>query len=278
MATNAPIIGENARLLRLIPVRAERAEYYDVADAEPGPTPRAELIVAGPPVEIGAIDIEAALRDLIQVMRRLLEWQRREMALSVSRNKITNPRVRALATLELEMRRRMRAVDHTVFDDSDPRFLAWLKRYANEDRRFRARLDFENRWIDFAEAYGPLRGELISYDFGKYATDLRSLISEQAGGTPSVDGHAELASMHQTKIAHVQAALSAVSDENVETGMPDTYTALAYAIENRKTFGVRYQTCENKRCERLFIRPRTPTPKRHCSTGCRVAANRDKRA
>lgn len=277
MATNALLLSGDSHLLRLIPVRAQRAEYYDVADAEPGPTPRAELIVAGPPVEIGAIDIEAALRDLIQVMRRLLEWQSREMALSVSRNKITNPRVRALATLELEMRRRMRAVDHAAFDDSDPRFLAWLKRYANEDRRFRARLDFENRWIDFAEAYGPLRGELNSYDFGKYATDLRRLISEQTGEAASVDGHAELGPMHQTKLARVQAALSAVSDENVETGMPDTYTALAYAIENRKALGVRYQTCENKRCERLFIPPRTPTPKRHCSTACRVAANRDKR-
>jgi hypothetical protein len=160
---------------------------------------------------------------------------------------------------------------HPSHPDTDAKSAAWLQRYSGRDKRWRARKRFGDAWADFTAAFAPLG--MDSVDFGKRINDLRVLVQEATGLRDAIDDP-ELRHLGDVKVARARTAAAKVVDGVAadERIAPDLFSALAYAIEHSRDFGVRYRICEEPTCERLYVLPRTT--KRFCSDACKQAHHR----
>jgi hypothetical protein len=262
----------NAKKPRLlVAVQGDRSTEYDWEPVTVDRLPKLRLTPRGEPEPIPEIDVTDALVELFRVQTHQLDWFRRETALFESRNAFVDPLQQKWARVLLGVTRSMTALT----PDTDAKNAAWLQRYSARDKRWRARKRFADSWADFTADFGPL--DLDSADFGLRVTDLRFLVDEVMGLRDEVE-HPELRQVGDVKVARARAAAAKVTDgvAKNERIAPDLFSALAYAIEHSRDFGVRYRICENRECERLFVM--ATTQKKWCSDACKVAAHRRKRA
>jgi hypothetical protein len=230
---------------------------------------RVRLIPEGDSVPIDDIDdVTKTLRRLFEVRTYQMDWLRRELPGALSRGEL-NPVQQKWAERVLGIKRSMTATT----PDTDTKRAAWLQRYSAKDKRLRARKTFADNWADFARDFGPLSNELDSVAFGSRASDLSTMVQEATGLRAEVDDP-ELRHYGDVNVAQARAAASRVTDGRGknEKVSPDLFSALAYAIEHSRDFGVRYRICENPKCERLFVL--ATTQKKWCSDACKVDAHR----
>ncbi len=251
-----------------ITVHANRSTEYDWEPVTSDWPRWLRLTPCGDSVPIDDIDVTLALKELFEVYTYQRDWLRRELWVALSRGELS-PVQQKWARLVLGIKRSMTATT----PDNDTKYAAWLNRYSAKDKRLRARKKFADRWADFAKDFGPLSDELDSKTFGRRAADLSLLIMEVSGLRAEVDGP-EQQRLDDAKVARIHAATARVTGSRWknEKASPDLFSALAYAIEHSRDFGVRYRICENSRCERLFVL--ATTQKKWCSGACKVDAHR----
>jgi hypothetical protein len=257
-----------------IDVHAERSTEYDWKQpVTEGLLPVLRLVPCGDSEAIpDDLDMTAALKELFEVFTLQRDWLRRELALAWLHGKIVDPRQQRWARRVLEMKRSFTSVK----PDSDAKFAAWLQRYSAKDKRWRARKKFTDSWGDFAADFGPLSDKLDSKTFGSCASDLGVLVREVTG-LRDEEEEDELRAEGGAKVARARAAGAEVTDgvrKNVKVS-PDLFSALAYAIEHSRDFGVRYRICRNPTCERLFVM--ATEQKKWCSDACKMEAHRQKK-
>jgi len=263
-ANNAPAVTNAKKSRLLVAVQGDRSTEYDWKAVTVGFPPKLRLTPCGEPEPIPEIDVTDALVELFRVFNLQEEWHRRELALAVSRNAFDDPFRQKWAGRVLEMKRSFTRVT----PDTDAKRAAWLQRYSARDKRWRARKRFGDGWADFTADFAPLG--MDSADFGERITDLSVLVQEAMGLRDAVDDP-ELRHLSDIKVARARAAAAKVADGVAadERISPDLFSALAYAIEHSRDFGVRYRICEERTCERLYVLPRTT--KRFCSDACKQA-------
>jgi hypothetical protein len=264
----------NAKKSRLlVAVKGDRSTEYDWETVSADFPPKLRLTPCGETESIPEIDVTDALVELFRVYNLQADWLQRELALAASRNALDDPIRQKWAGRVLEMKRSFTRVT----PDTDTKRAAWLQRYSARDKRWRARKRFADNWADFARDFGPLSNELDSVAFGSRATDLGVLVQEVSGLRDEVDDP-ELRHLGDVKVARARTAAAKVvdgvaADERIAL---DLFSALAYAIEHSRDFGVRYRICQNRECERLFVM--ATTQKKWCSDACKMAAHRRKPA
>jgi hypothetical protein len=247
-----------------------RSQSYDIGRA-------GTLKGLGGERPIGFVELPKALGDLLDVVPFLLDWKRRE--------RLADP-VRWPA----ELRGPLNENDSLprVHDVLCVQALAgkdvhgWLRRYTSKDKIWRARRKFEDRWLDFVQEHGPLGTETDPNDFGSLATYLAEWAAHVEQQPVAVD-LPDVVAMRTCKTERVRGYLRQIVRVDGQWRSPSLFGALAFAICERKQLGFSYGVCENPLCERTFVKTRADSNDpgkrhRHCSTPCRVAANRAKRA
>ncbi|MBW2210851.1 MAG: hypothetical protein JRG67_07355 [Deltaproteobacteria bacterium] len=157
----------------------------------------------------------------------------------------------------------------------------WLRRYTSKDNRWRARREFEDHWLNFVQAYGPLGLETNAGEFGVLATDLTVWAAHVDPQSPAVE-LPEVIAAGTVKTDRVESYLPQVINVDGQWRSPSLYAALAYTICEHRKFGFRFGVCENRLCKRTFVKTRADSKDpekqhRHCSKPCKQATYRQRK-
>ena len=253
----------------------ELDDHAGVPDGEPSPN-EVRLRGLGDEIPFGIVDLQRALADVFDVSHLLLDWLRRE--------RFADP-VRYAA----DLRGPVYATDpiERIHDLSWAQALAgedmhgWLRRYTSKDNRWRARRKFEDRWLNFVLAYGPLGLETNASEFGVLATDLTVWAAHVDPQSPAVELPKVIAA-GTAKTDRVESYLPQVINVDGQWRSPSLYGALAYTICERRKFGFRFGVCESPLCKRTFVKTRADSKDpekrhRHCSRACKQATYRQRK-